>query len=331
MNSPLLVLDNLGASVRGPDGADVDLLRGVSLTVARGERVALVGESGSGKSVTGRAILKLDDNIALSGAILLDGKNLLELSDREMSAVRGVVVSMVFQDPLSALDPLRTIGEHVMEPLRIRGVGRREAESRAIGMLDELQVPDARRRMRSYPHEFSGGMRQRVVLAMALINNPELLIADEPTTALDVRVQAQVLELLDSTIRERGLATLFITHNLGVVSSFADRVLVMYSGAIVEGAPTRVLLEQPRHPYTIGLIGASPRMTGHSARLVALPGTAPRPSARVVGCAFSPRCPMARETCFTRPQTSVRVAADHDLACEVVQQDLLEGAANADR
>lgn len=330
MNPPLLVVDRLRAEATGPEGHKVDILTDVSFSLNRGERVALVGESGSGKSVTGRAIMKLDNAIRLHGAIRFDGNDILPLPEEKMATLRGDQISMVFQDPLTALDPLKTVGYQIAEPLRIRGVGRREAKTRVLEILDELQIPNARSRMRSYPHEFSGGMRQRVVLAMALINNPSLLIADEPTTALDVRVQAQVLRILETVTRERGLATLFITHDLGVVASFADRAMVMYSGTVVESAPTQELLRSPRHPYTVGLIGASPRMSGPIEPLVALPGAPPHPSERPTGCAFSPRCPLVVEECRVLTPQLLPVAPSHFVACHVVHDRISSGERHVD-
>ncbi|TAM66251.1 MAG: ABC transporter ATP-binding protein [Microbacteriaceae bacterium] len=314
----------------GSEGRRIEILTDVSFSLNRGERVALVGESGSGKSVTGRAIMRLDNTIRLQGSIYFDGRDILSLPEEKMAGLRGDQISMVFQDPLTALDPLKTIGYQVAEPLRIRGVGRREARARVLEILEELQIPNARSRMRAYPHEFSGGMRQRVVLAMALINNPSLLIADEPTTALDVRVQAQVLRILEEVTRERGLATLFITHDLGVVSSFADRALVMYSGTVVESASTQEMLGSPCHPYTVGLIGASPRMNGPIEPLVALPGTPPHPSERPTGCPFFPRCPLAVEKCKVLPPELLPVGPGHTVACHVVHDRITSGERHAD-
>ena len=235
------VLSITDLSVRVPEAdridrgvGDLTLVDSVSLQIGRGERVALVGESGSGKSMTAKAIMRLDRTVRLDGSIMLNGRELIGMSERSMRSVRGSVVSMVFQDPMTALNPVLTIGEQVGESLVIRGVGRKEARRRSIDMLDRLGVPAAARRIDSYPSEFSGGMRQRVVLAAALIGEPALLIADEPTTALDVRVQEQVLDLIEQQSRELGLALLLITHDLAIVAGLAQRVAVMYRGSIVE-------------------------------------------------------------------------------------------------
>ena len=290
--TPLLAVERLTV-----DAESVRLVDGVDLTLRAGERVALVGESGSGKSVTARALLRLDPGLRLGGAVRLTGTDLLTLPIKAMSAVRGRRIGMVFQDPMGALDPLQTIGDQVAEPLRVRGMRRREAQAAVRTLLDDLGVDRADERMRAYPHEFSGGMRQRVVLAMALVGEPELLIADEPTTALDVRVQKQVLRLLDTVCAERGLAVLLITHDLGVVAGFAERVVVMYAGRAVEERAIGPIYREPAHPYTAGLLGAVPRVDRLGERLEPIPGAPPSPSARPSGCAFHPRCPKAMDRC----------------------------------
>ncbi|MDF2563088.1 MAG: Oligopeptide transport ATP-binding protein AppD, partial [Microbacterium sp.] len=243
MSYPLLSIEDLRLTARTGAG-DIPLVHGASLTVDRGERVALVGESGSGKSVTARAILRLDEGIAATGAIRLEGEDLIDLSERAMRRVRGRRIGMVFQDPMNSLDPLRRIGEHLTPLFRARGLNPRQARSETVKLLHELGVPDPGLRAISYPHEFSGGMRQRVVIAMALAGGPDLLIADEPTTALDVRVQRQVLQVLSDAAAARGLAVLFITHDVGVVAGFADRVAVMYRGRIVEIAPVSTFFRE---------------------------------------------------------------------------------------
>jgi peptide/nickel transport system ATP-binding protein len=239
---------------------DLPLVKGIDLTIRAGERVALVGESGSGKSMTAKAILRLDPTVELAGSIQVNGTEVIGSSERAVRAVRGSTASMVFQDPMTALNPVLTIGDQVAEPLVIRGVSRKQARRRAIDMLDRLGVPDAARRLSAYPYEFSGGMRQRVVMAAALIGNPSLLIADEPTTALDVRVQEQVLDLIEEQSRELGLAVLLITHDLAIVAGLADRVAVMYRGSIVEDRPVDDLFATPQAPYTRGLLSSIPRI-----------------------------------------------------------------------
>jgi oligopeptide/dipeptide ABC transporter ATP-binding protein len=275
----------------------VRIVDGISFRIGVGQRVALVGESGSGKSVTAAALMRLNRRAILGGRVVLDGTDVLALPEARMTKLRGAAMGMVFQDPMSSLDPLMTIGDQVAETLRIRGVSRAEAMARALAVLEELGVTRAAERLRAYPHEFSGGMRQRVVLAMALIAEPRLLIADEPTTALDVRVQQQVLEVLDAAADRRGLAVMLITHDLGIVAGFAERVMVMYSGRIVEDGPVDAIFADAHHPYTRGLIGALPRVDRTLERLVSIPGAPPPPAARPSGCAFHPRCPIATAIC----------------------------------
>nr|WP_286346763.1 ABC transporter ATP-binding protein [Frondihabitans sucicola] len=266
------------------------------MTLARGERVALVGESGSGKSVTARALLGLDPEMTVTGSIRFGDRELVGLRQRELRRIRGRGIGMVFQDPLSALNPLMRIGDQIAEPLRGSGLSRRAARDKVRRTLEELGVDDAAARLGAYPHEFSGGMRQRVVLAMALVSEPELLVADEPTTALDVRIQAQVMALLSEVAASRDLGVLFITHDVGVVGELADRVVVMYSGRTVEQTAVGDFFRRPAHPYTRGLLAAVPRLTGDD-RLVALTGAPPAPTDRGPGCAFAARCPFATELC----------------------------------
>ncbi len=263
--NPLLKLRDLRAGFPGPDGP-VEILRGVDLDIAAGEKVALVGESGSGKSVTARAVLRLDRDADLGGRVLLDGTDLLTLPERAMRDIRGARIGLVFQDPLASLNPVMTIGWQIMQPLVIRGVRKKEARRRGIDLLGRLGVRDAARRFDDYPNQFSGGMRQRVVIAIAVIAEPALLIADEPTTALDVRVQAQVLTLLRELADERSMSVLLITHDLGIVAGFADRVVVMRHGAPVEEGPVDDVYAAPKHPYTRGLLAAVPRIDDDPSR-----------------------------------------------------------------
>jgi oligopeptide/dipeptide ABC transporter ATP-binding protein len=294
---------DLTITTRADDGRPVTLVEGFNLHLQAGQRIALVGESGSGKTVSARALTRLDSNLTVTGSVRLSRAEppvlteLTRATEREMEAIRGARVSMVFQDPLGALNPLMTIGRQVIEPLLVRGEPRRAAWQRAINMLQDLGVPDARLRVKAYPHEFSGGMRQRVVMAMALIAEPEFLIADEPTTALDVRVQAQVLRRLTEVTRERGLGVLLITHDIGIVAGFADSVAVMYAGRIIETGKVDEVLATPAHPYTRGLLGTVPRITTRPERLVTLPGSPPRPQSRPAGCGFAPRCQLATKRC----------------------------------
>jgi peptide/nickel transport system ATP-binding protein len=267
----LLRIRDLRVSYPGPDGP-VEVVHGIDLDVAAGTRAALVGESGSGKSVTARAVLGLDADAAVTGSIQLAGTELTSLPPKRLRAVRGSRAGLVFQDPLAALNPVMTVGWQIMQPLVIRGVRKREARRRGIDLLGRLGVRDADRRFDDYPHQFSGGMRQRVIIAIAIIAEPELLIADEPTTALDVRVQEQVLELLIDLAGERGMAVLLITHDLGIVAGFADHVVVLRHGRVVERGPTDDIFYRPAHPYTRGLLGAIPRIDADPAvRLATVP------------------------------------------------------------
>ena len=272
----LLRISDLRVSYPGPSGP-VEVLHGLDLDVEAGARVALVGESGSGKSVAARAILRLDADAALAGSIRLSDTEMTAQPAKRLRAVRGSGAGLVFQDPLAALNPVRTIGWQIMQPLVIRGVRRSEARRRGIELLGRLGVRDAGRRFDDYPHEFSGGMRQRVVIAIAVIAEPKLLIADEPTTALDVRVQAQVLELLSGLADERHMAVLLITHDLGIVAGFAESVVVLRHGRVVERGLTDDIYYRPAHPYTRGLLGAVPRIDADpSVRLATVPpDTAP--------------------------------------------------------
>jgi len=263
--SPLLTVEGMTVCVPekeriGGGLGDLNLVEDLSLSIRPGERVALVGESGSGKSITARAILQFDPHLRLSGSIAWEGRELIGASRHTLRRVRGAEISMIFQDPMTALNPVLTIGEQVAEPLLVRGVSRKESYRRAAEMLDRLRVPQAKERLRSFPGQFSGGMRQRVVMAAALIAQPKLLIADEPTTALDVRVQEQVLDILEEQSRELNLAVLFITHDLAIVAGLAQRVAVMFRGRLVEDKQVDELFAHPEHPYTRGLIGSVPRL-----------------------------------------------------------------------
>ena len=295
-SEPLLEVTDLTVDVVRT-GEQVRIVEGIDLTLRAGERLALVGESGSGKSITAHALMRLNPALSVGGSVRLGGTELLTLSEKQMRQRRGSEISIVLQDPLRALNPLRRIGQQVAEPLVLRGVGRKEAMERAKALLDELGVPPTKEKLSAYPHEFSGGMRQRVVIAIALIAEPKLLIADEPTTALDVRVQEKVLDLLDRTAAARDLAVLLITHDLGVVAGFADRVAVMYAGRKVEERPVDVLYDEPSHPYTVGLLGSVPRLDVEVERLAVIPGAPVSPGRRPSGCAFRTRCALASEIC----------------------------------
>ncbi|WP_434712050.1 ABC transporter ATP-binding protein [Rhizobium sp. YTUHZ045] len=291
---------------------EVTAVNGIDLTVAAGETLALVGESGSGKSVTSLSVMRLlarNIGAIAAGSIHLKRKNgtvsnLVSLDEPDMRAIRGNDIGMVFQEPMSSLNPVYTIGDQISEPIRIhRGANRKAAMDAAVALLDSVGIPDARRRAGQYPHELSGGMRQRATIAMALACDPTLLIADEPTTALDVTIQAQILALLQTLQRERDMAMLFVTHNLGVVAEIAHRVAVMYAGRIVETGPVGEVFRNPRHPYTIGLLASMPklgdasRMKQAGERLAAIPGIVPSLMNMPAGCAFQPRCKFAIDDC----------------------------------
>jgi oligopeptide transport system ATP-binding protein len=268
---------------------------GISFHVNRGETLGIVGESGSGKSVSQYSLLRLipsPPGKVVDGSALLDGLDILKCPLSELQKVRGKKISMIFQDPMSCLNPYLTIGDQLMEPLFIHeNAGREEAKRKAIRALEEVGIQSAERRLKSYPHELSGGMRQRVMIAMALITEPELLIADEPTTALDVTVQAQILDLIKALQKKKNTAVIFITHDLGVIAGIADRVMVMYAGNVVETAPTAKLFANPSHPYTRALLGSIPAIHERGERLKTIHGMPPDLSKEITGCAFAPRCP----------------------------------------
>ena len=292
---------------------------GLSLRIGAGETLALVGESGCGKSMTALSVMGLVPKPAgrLSGRILLDGSDLVAMRERQLEGLRGDRMAMIFQEPMTSLNPVMTIGDQVAESLRVhRGVSRREARRVALGALEEVKIPSAAARFDDYPHQFSGGMRQRVMIALALACEPALLLADEPTTALDVTIQAQVLGLLSDLKARHGMAMLFITHNLGVVAQIADRVAVMYAGQIVEQADVHAVFARPAHPYTAALFAAIPRMDLDGQELVAIPGRVPALDAMPAGCRFQPRCAMAQAGC-ERPQVLAEAAPGHGVRCHV--------------
>jgi peptide/nickel transport system ATP-binding protein len=299
--TPLLEVDNVTVSFRSEAGP-VRAVRGMSYTVEPGETLAIVGESGSGKSVSSLAVMGLlPGNANVTGQIRFKGQDLLTLNDRRLSRLRGSGISMIFQDPLSALTPVYTIGDQIAEAVLIhQRVGRAEAKRRAVELLDLVGIPNPKLRVSSFPHEFSGGMRQRAMIAMAIANDPDLIIADEPTTALDVTIQAQVLEVLKKAKEVTNAATVLITHDLGVVAGFADRVLVMYAGKAVETAAVDDVFYHPRMPYTMGLLGSIPRMdVGEKEPLIPIEGTPPSLVGLPAGCPFAPRCPIVVEKCRT--------------------------------
>ena len=299
---------------RGREGAAVD---GVSFDVGRGETLGLVGESGSGKSVTALSIIRLvlPPGRITAGRIELDGRNLLELDESDMRHVRGRRIGFIFQEPMVALDPVYTIGFQIAETLAVHDLARGEAaKKRAIDLLEAVRIPDPARRAREYPHQLSGGLRQRAMIALALAAEPALVIADEPTTALDVTVQAEILDLLRDMRRSFHVSMLLITHDLGVIAAMADRVAVMYCGRIVEQAAVADLFASPSHPYTRGLLASIPGGEP-GRRLTAIPGTVPTLGQLPPGCAFAPRCPNRFEPCDKQPPAVTRIGAGHTVRC----------------
>ncbi len=313
---PLIAISNLTVDFPA-HGRLVRALHGVSLQIARGEAVGLVGESGSGKSITWLAVTRLLPGRArIAGEVLLDGKPIHHLSGDQMAPVRGKRIALIFQDPTSSLNPVHRVGDQIGEALRLhRGLTGSAVRAEARRLLERVRIPAAAQRLDEYPHELSGGTNQRVMIAMALAGEPDLLVADEPTTALDVTIQAQILDLLMEVRRETGMALVLISHDLGVVSDVADRVCVMYGGRIVEEADADSLFGSPRHPYTQGLLEASPDMAGRRRRLAAIPGQVPDAAAMPPGCAFAPRCRLARPDCELEAPPLVDIAPAHRAAC----------------
>ena len=319
---PLLQVEDLRTHFRTVDGT-VRAVDGVSFHIAAGETLAVVGESGCGKSVTSMSILRLiqEPPGKITGRILFEGTDLLTLSERQMREIRGNAISMIFQEPMTSLNPVLTVGRQIGETLRLhQGLDERAAEARAIEMLELVHIPEARRRVREYPHQLSGGMRQRVLIALALACNPKLLIADEPTTALDVTIQAQILDLMRELKSKLGSAILLITHDLGVVAEMAERIVVMYAGRKVEEASAKDLFARPRHPYTQGLLGAVPKLgsslaaSGRS-RLSEIPGIVPNLKKPIIGCAFASRCPAVTDLCQAVAPAVELKAPGHYVAC----------------
>ncbi len=314
----LLTVDGLTvafATGRGP----INAIESVSMSIEPGEVLGIVGESGSGKSVTALAVMGLlprPPARVVAGRILFDGADLLQLSERGMRRVRGPGIGMVFQEPMSSLNPVFTIGDQIGETLRAHErLGPAARRTRTVALLDRVGIPSAARRLDDYPHQMSGGQRQRVMIAIALACNPRLLIADEPTTALDVTIQAQILDLLLELRAERGMAVMLITHNMGVVAETADRVLVMYSGRIVEQSPATTLFDRPAHPYTAGLLACVPSLEMDLHRLQAIPGSLPDPARRPPGCRFAPRCDRHIPDCDRAVPPLLPVGAGHEAAC----------------
>ena len=322
----LLVVEGLVTSFPTDSGRRVAVVDRVDLRVARGEVLALVGESGCGKSLTALSIVRLVARPGRvdAGHVSLAGRSLADLGPTEWRRIRGGEIGMVFQEPMTSLNPVQRVGAQVMEAVRLHArVSRSEARRRALGLFERVGIPDPAARLEAYPHELSGGLKQRVGIAMALSAQPKLLIADEPTTALDVTIQAQILDLLRELGRDLGMAVLLITHDLGVVNELSDRVAVMYAGRIVEEGTREDVLARPRHPYTIGLLESLPARTPRGSRLVEIPGSVPPPEAWSAGCRFAGRCALAHAACADEPGWT-RVSGIHAVRCHAVAR---EGAA----
>ncbi|WP_246080385.1 ABC transporter ATP-binding protein [Nonomuraea mesophila] len=328
--SPVLEIRDLHVTFTAR-GREIHAVRGVDLTIERGQTLALLGESGSGKSVTAKAVMGLLDQPGVevrSETARLGGRDLLAMSAEERRALRGSAMTLVFQDALSALNPVLSIGDQIGELFRVhQGLSRKEARARSVELLDLVGIPAAATRIGDYPHQFSGGMRQRILVAMAVALEPDLIIADEPTTALDVTVQAQILELIDRLRRELGTAVLLITHDLGVAAEVSDRVAVMYAGRIVESGQAEELYDLPAHPYTAALLAAVPDLDRPAAELRAIPGAPPSPALTPPGCSFAPRCERASDVCTgTRPVLApLGTGTGRYAACHHVKE-MLHGA-----
>jgi len=300
----------------------VHAVNGVDFRLARGETLCILGESGSGKSVTLRALIRLlpPRHTRVSGTVRVEGEDVMAMSERALSDLRGARVSMIFQEPVLAFDPVYTVGEQIIETiLRHEPIGRDEARRRALELMDRVRIPSPERRLRAYPHELSGGMRQRAMIALALSCRPSVLLADEPTTALDASVQVQILLLLRELQRELGMSIVFVTHDVGVAVEIADRVAVMYAGRFVETGPVRTVIKEPLHPYTRGLLASTVHGAMRGRRLDAIPGSPPDLSALPPGCSFAPRCAHCMEVCLERYPGITRPAPEHDVRCHAVE------------
>lgn len=330
LEHPLLQVENL--SIRF-DGApkNVNVVDDVSFSIAKGKTLCLVGESGCGKSVTALALMGLlptPPARIVGGAAYFEGKDLLSLPEHKRADMRGNQTAMIFQEPMTSLNPAFTVGDQIMEGiLRHRQVSKAEAKERALEMLRRVRIPAPEKRMKAYPHEMSGGMRQRVMIAMALANEPQLLIADEPTTALDVTIQAQIISLVRRLQEESGMAMVLITHDLGVVAEIADHVAVMYAGRVVETGTVEEIFEDPQHPYTIGLMGSVPSLGRRQGRLATIRGTVPPAELMPKGCRFTPRCPFADNRCANEPPPLVELTPGHKARCWYAPLEQHRGAA----
>ncbi|PHK96557.1 dipeptide ABC transporter ATP-binding protein DppD [Pseudoroseomonas rhizosphaerae] len=318
MQPDLLRIEGLRTVFKTSSGL-VRAVDGIDLSVPRGRTLGIVGESGCGKSMLSLSIMRLvpPPGRTVEGRVLLEGRNLLELSTAEMRQVRGGQIAMIFQEPMTSLNPVHSVGRQLIEAMQVHspGLGASALKDKAIAALKRVRIPSPERRFEEYPHQLSGGMRQRVMIAMALACEPRLLIADEPTTALDVTVQAQILDLLRELQSETGMSIILITHDLGVVAEMADEVAVMYAGKVAERASARALFEDPQHPYTLGLLGSVPRLDEERERLLAIDGAVPPPFAFPEGCRFNPRCPFAIAPCRAELPPLREITPGHQAAC----------------
>ena len=326
---PLLSVEDLRTHFRTPDGI-LRAVDGVSFSVEAGETIAIVGESGCGKSVTANSILRLiqEPPGKIAGRIVFEGQDLLALTEKQMRRIRGNDISMIFQEPMTSLNPVLSIGRQLGETVRIhQGLDKNAALQRSIEMLTLVGIPEPARRVKQYPHQLSGGMRQRVMIAMALACSPKLLIADEPTTALDVTIQAQILDLMRDLKRRVGAAIVIITHHRGAVAAVASRVVVMYAGRKVEEAPVAELFGNPKHPYTVGLMGAVPKLGsslgGERTRLAEIPGLVPSLKSKIEGCAFAGRCPRVTDICRKVAPALETKAPNHVAACHHAEREAM--------
>ncbi|WCK53479.1 ABC transporter ATP-binding protein [Aneurinibacillus sp. Ricciae_BoGa-3] len=322
---PLLAINNLKTHFFTSDGV-VKSVDGVDLTVYRGETVGIVGESGCGKSVTALSVMRLIPNPPgkiVDGSIQFEDKDLVKVAEKRMRAIRGNEIAMIFQDPMSSLNPVYTVGMQIAETVRLhKGLGKKKALERAVELLRQVGIPRAEQIADEYPHRLSGGMRQRVMIAMAMACNPKLLIADEPTTALDVTIQAQILDLMLALKKEHGTAILMITHDLGVVAEMCDRVVVMYGGKVVEEADVSTLFERPSHPYTQGLLRSIPSLDQDKEWLDSIPGNVPIPSEMPQGCKFAPRCPHAMQRCVLEEPPLYQLAGGQKSRCFLAAEEV---------
>lgn len=318
MSQPVLQIENLQTHFF-TDRGQIPAVDGINITVNKGEVVGIVGESGCGKSVTSLSVMRLVPNPPgkiVGGAIRFKGEDLVRVTEKRMREIRGNEIAMIFQEPMTSLNPVYTIGDQIGEAIRLHTkASKKEARLRSVEMLKKVGIPRAEAIVDEYPHQLSGGMRQRVMIAMAMACNPELLIADEPTTALDVTIQAQILDLMKSLNQESGTAIMLITHDLGVVAEMCHRVVVMYAGNVVEEGDVRTILKSPKHPYTIGLLNSIPKMEESKERLYSIPGNVPLPGSLKVGCRFAPRCEHATDRCRVEMPELKEVGDGHRSRC----------------